>query len=1044
MNISAPFIRRPIASSLIAVALLAIGIICFLKLPVAPVPDVNQVTYQISANLPGASPETMASNVATPLERQFSKIPSVSQMTSSSSLGSTSVTLQFELGKNEDTAAQEVQSAISAAAGQLPTNLPSPPTMRKVNPTDNPVIVIVMTSDTLPMNIVSDYADNIVLQRLSRIEGAGQVLIGSGGYKPAIRIRIDPRKVAAMGLQLDQIRAQLAQATANAPKGQLIGNEKNVAIYANDQVLDAGTWNEIIVAYKNGAPVRVKDLGEAILSVENTQNAAGQQSGSNGAYAGLKTGPGAQVIVWRGPGANVIQLVEKVKAAMPELRAAVPQGIDMTVVADRTVSIRAAVADVEITLLITICLVVGVIFLFLRNVAATLIASAVIPACLFATAIVMLPAGFSLDNLTLMALTIAVGFVVDDAIVMVEAIWRRIEHGEPPMQAAMNGSKEIGMTIMTISISLIAVFTPLMFMGGVVGMMMRAFALVLSAAVVVSVILSLTLTPMLCSRFLKIPKPSKNRFMVGLERGFHRLEESYARGLDVVLRHKPLTLVIFFCTLLLTVALYATSKTGFFPQQDTGQISGSLQTAQGSAFEYGNAKALQAMQIIADDPDVDEVHYFAPQGSFNIGMSLRSREDGRRASAAQIVDRLRSRLAQVVGASIVLQAVQDISTGGRQARAAYQYTLSDSDLDELNEWAPKLVAALQKVPQLKDVNSDQQSTAPSVTMIIDRDAAGRFGISPTDIDAALYSQLGQRQIGQYFTQVNAYRIIMEAPPELQASPELFNQIHLISPRTGKPVPLSAMVKIDTSRTRSLSIAHQSMFPATTISFNISPGTPLGEATAAVERARAELGAPPSLQGSFQGTAQAFQDSLKDEPILILAALLSVYVILGVLYESYIHPLTILSTLPSAGLGALLALRLAGHDLDVIGIIAIILLIGIVKKNGIMIVDVALHLEREKGLDTEEAVRQASHQRLRPILMTTACTFLGGLPMILMQGTGSEFRHPLGWAIVGGLFVSQVLTLFTTPVIYIYLDRVRRRWSKGELTPAELIHQKAAE
>jgi HAE1 family hydrophobic/amphiphilic exporter-1 len=1037
MNISAPFIRRPIASSLIAVALLAIGIICFLRLPVAPVPDVNQVTYQISAQLPGASPETMASNVATPLERQFSKIPSVSQMTSSSSNGSTSVTLQFELGKNEDTAAQEVQSAISAAAGQLPTNLPSPPTMRKVNPTDNPVIVIVMTSDTLPMNIVSDYADNIVLQRLSRIEGAGQVLIGSGGYKPAIRIRIDPRKVAAMGLQLDQIRAELARATANAPKGQLIGDEKNVAIYANDQVLDAGTWNEIIVAYKNGAPVRVKDLGEAILSVENTQNAAGQQSGANGAYAGLKTGQGAQVIVWRGPGANVIQLVERVKAAMPEIRAAVPQGIDMTVVADRTVSIRAAVKDVEITLMITIVLVVGVIFLFLRNVAATLIASAVIPACLFATAIIMLPAGFSLDNLTLMALTIAVGFVVDDAIVMVEAIWRRIEHGEPPMQAAMNGSKEIGMTILTISLSLIAVFTPLMFMGGVVGMMMRAFALVLSAAVVVSVILSLTLTPMLCSRFLRIPKPSTNPFIVGLERGFHRLEESYSRGLDVVLRHKPLTLVIFFCTLALTVALYATSKTGFFPQQDTGQISGTLQTAQGSSFEYGNAKALQAMQIIADDPDVDEVHYFAPQGSFNIGMSLRSREHGRRASAAQIVDRLRPKLAQVVGASIVLQAVQDISTGGRQARAAYQYTLSDSDLDELNEWAPKLVAALQKVPELKDVNSDQQSTAPSATMIIDRDAAGRFGISPTDIDNALYSQLGQRQIGQYFTQVNAYRIIMEAPPELQGSPELFNQIHIVSPRTGKPVPLSAMVKIDTSRTRSLSIAHQSMFPATTISFNISPGTPLGEATAAVERAREELGAPPSLQGSFQGTAQAFQDSLKDEPILILAALLSVYVILGVLYESYIHPLTILSTLPSAGLGALLALRLAGHDLDVIGIIAIILLIGIVKKNGIMIVDVALHLERDKGMGTEEAVREASHQRLRPILMTTACAFLGGLPMILMQGTGSEFRQPLGWAIVGGLLVSQVLTLFTTPVIYIYLDRFRRRFSKAELQPGEL-------
>ena len=1043
MNISEPFIRRPIATSLIATALLVLGIIAYVRLPVAALPQVDAPTIQINAGLPGASPETMASNVATPLERQLSQIAGITQMTSNSSLGSTNITLQFDLDRNIDAAAQDVQAAINAASGQLPNNLPSAPFMRKVNPADSSVVVIAMTSDTIPLNIVSDYADNIVGQQIARMKGVGQVNYG-GARKPGIRVRIDPRKAAALGLQLDQIRATLASATVNAPKGQLIGSQQTLTVYTDDQALDAKTWNDVIVGYRNGAPIRVSDLGGAILSVENTQAGAWSEVGKNAHFETLKSGPAIHVLVQKQPGANVIETVEAIKAALPQIRAAVPQGINLDVIADRTLTIRASVREVKLTLMITIVLVVAVIFLFLRNVMATAIPSAVIPVSLLATAAVMLPAHFTLDNLSLMALTIAVGFVVDDAIVMVEAIWRRIEHGEKPFAAALAGSREIGFTILTISISLIAVFTPVMFMGGVIGILMREFALTLSAAVLVSVVLSLTLTPMLCARFLKAPKPPTSRVMKGLEAGFHRLETSYARGLDVVLRYKFTTLMVFVFTIVLTGMLYVTSQTGFFPQQDTGFLQGTVVAPQGSPFVYTNQKAIEAMRIIGADPDIAEAHYNAGgSAQATMNMALRSRDDGRTASATDIINRLRPKLAEIVGAQVILQAMQDITVGGRSARAQYQYTLSDGDLDELNEWAPRLVDDLQKVPELKDVSSDQQSQAPSANLTIDRDAAGRFGISPADIDAAIYNQVGQRQVAQYFTQLNAYRVIMEAPPDLQIGPELFNSVHLISPRTGKAVPLSSLVKVDTLKTRSLSISHQGQFPALTISFNLAPGVSLGTATAAVEKARQSLGMPSTMQGSFQGNAAAFQESLKDQPMLILAALLCVYVILGVLYESYIHPLTILSTLPSAGLGALLALRLAGHDLDVIGIIAIILLIGIVKKNGIMIVDVALTLEREHGVEPEEAVRRASHQRLRPILMTTACAFLGGLPMILGHGTGSEFRQPLGWAIVGGLAVSQAMTLFTTPVIYLYLDRIRRRFEQGEETPPPAVSSNAA-
>jgi HAE1 family hydrophobic/amphiphilic exporter-1 len=1031
VSISSPFIKRPVATSLIALAFLVVGMVCYFQLPVSALPQVDFPTIQVGAGLPGASPETMASNVATPLERQLALIPGVTQMTSSSSLGGANIVLQFELNRDIDGAAQDVQAAVQAAAGQLPNNLPAPPNIRKVNPADQPIMVFSLRSETLPISTVSDYADNFVAQQISRIDGVGQVNI-FGQRKPAVRIRLDPRKVASLGLQLDAIRTAITANTVNAPKGALAGTDRNMTIYANDQAPDIESWQNLIVAYKNGAPVRIRDVGEAIQDVENTFSGGEGYPGKANTDPDIKAGKQILVAVTKQPGANVLRTVEAIKKALPSIKGNIPNSIEMVLEQDKTQTIKASVKDVQITLLITIALVVAVIFLFLRNVRATLIPSAVIPLSLLATAAVMLPAGFSLDNLSLMAMTIAVGFVVDDAIVMVEAIWRRIEHGEKPFQAALNGASEISFTILSIAISLIAVFTPIMFMGGVVGRLMREFALTLSAAVVLSVTLSLTFTPMLCGKFLKAPEPSKNPLMKGLERGFHNLERSYARGLDVVMRHKLLTMAVFAATAILSVVLYATASTGFFPQQDTGFIQGTMISPQDTAYPKAYAKAREVIQIIAEDPDLTEVHFNIGGNLSQVGvnMTLRPMDEGRKVSADQIIARLRPKLARVIGVQVILQAQQDINIGGRGSRAGYQYTLSDGDLDELNTWAPRLLQALEKIPEIKDVNSDQQSNASSATLTIDRDAAGRFGISPADIDAAIYSQVGQRQVAQYYTQLNAYRVVLEGPPELQGSPDLFNSIFLNSPRTGRPVPLSMLIKVDMSQTRSVSINHQSQLPAATLSFNLAPGVSLGDATKLIEKAKADLGAPESLTGSFQGTAAAFQQSLSTMPVLILAALLSVYIILGVLYESYIHPLTILSTLPSAGVGALLALKLAGQDLNVIGIIAIILLIGIVKKNGIMIVDVALKLEREEGMGPEEAVVAASHQRLRPILMTTACAFLGGVPMIIGQGTGSEFRHPLGWAIVGGLLVSQALTLFSTPVVYVYLDRFSTYLNRG--------------
>ncbi len=1031
MSVSEPFIRRPVATWLLAGALLLVGIVAFQRLPVAALPQVDFPTLQVSAGLPGASPETMASNVATPLERQLSLIAGVQQMTSTSSLGQTTVLLQFDLSRDVDGAAQDVQAAINAAGGQLPSNLPAPPTIRKVNPADAPIMVLVLTSETLPVSAISDYADSLLAQQLSRIEGVGQVGVG-GAQKPAVRIQIDPRKAAALGLQLDAVRAQIAANTVNLPKGTLSGPNQSMTVYANDQVLDADLWNHMIVGYHNGAPVRVADLGRAIADVENNQSGAWTFPGKAGHDPTLHAGPAINLIVFKQPGANVIQTVDRIKALLPVLQQSMPPAITVHVVADRTQTIRASVKDVEISLLITVALVVMVIFVFLRNGRATLIPSAVLPLSLLTAAAVVLPLGFSLDNLSLMALSIAAGFVVDDAIVMLDVIWRRIEHGQRPLQAALGGAREVSFTILSISISLIAVFTPVMFMGGVVGRFMREFAITLSAAVMMSLLFSLTLTPMLCGQFLRAPQPATGRFMLALERGFLAIETGYARMLDRVMRHMRLTLAVFLGTVALTVLLYTQVPTGFFPQQDTAFLNGVMVASQDASFAKTREKVQQVGRIIAQDPDIEEGHFNIGSSSVNqsnFNIALRSRDSGRRSTTDEIIARLRPQLAQVVGAQTVLQSSQDINIGARQAKAQYQYTLSDANLDELNTWAPRMLDAMQQMPQLQDVSTDQQSQAAAVNLTIDRDAAGRFGISPSDIDAAIYDQIGQHQVAQYFTQLNSYHVIVEGPPDLQATPDLFNSVYLLSPITQKRVPLSFFVHINPGAAASLSIGHQGQLPAVTLSFNLSPGVALGQVTTAIEQLRARLGAPAALTGAFQGTAQAFQQSLADEPVLILAALLSVYVVLGVLYESYIHPLTILSTLPSAGLGALIALVIAGQDLNVIGIIALILLIGIVKKNGIMIVDVALKLEREHALTPEMAVVQASHQRLRPILMTTACAFLGGMPMVFSVGTGSEFRQPLGIAIVGGLIVSQALTLFTTPVIYVYLDRLRRRFEK---------------
>ena len=998
--------------------ILLVGLVAFPLLPVAPLPQVDFPTIQVTAQLPGADPETMASAVAQPLEYQFAAIPGVSQLTSTSVLGTTQIVVQFDLNRNIDAAAQDIQSAVDAAGGQLPKNLPSPPQIKKVNPADSPILILSVHSDVLPLTVVDDFSENILAQQISRIPGVAYVQIG-GQQKPAVRVQVDPARIAALGIQLEDIANVISTATVDAPKGSINGVAHSFAIYDNDQLLKAAPWNDVIVAYKNGAPVRIRDIGIAVDGPENVLMLA-RQNGH----------PGLMLQIFKEAGANVIETVKKVNELLPHAMESVPVGIKLDTVINRTTTITASVKDVEFTLLLTIALVVMVIFVFLRNLWATIIPGITVPLALLGTSALMYAVGYTLDNLSLMALTIAVGFVVDDAIVMLENIYRHIEAGMTPFEAAIKGSKEIGFTIMSISISLVAVFIPLLLMSGIIGRLFREFAITVTMTIAVSAFVSLTLSPMMCSLFLKSEKKARHGhlYMV-FERGFEKLVAGYTRGLDWVLQHQRLTLIVFLITVATSVVLYVFEPKGFFPQQDTGVLAGLTDTSQDVSFGASIDLQKRIMDVVGKDPDVagwaTAVGGSRPVNTGFAIVSLKPRDE-RKASADQIIDRLRPKVAQVSGGTLFLQAQQDLNLGGRTARTQYQYTLQDADLNELNEWAPKVLATLKKLPRLRDVATDQQSTGSRLSLTIDRDQAARFGIQPSLIDATLYDAFGQRQAAQFFTQLNSYHVILEITPKLQEDPNTLNKLYVKSPLTGQQVPLSALVKYDTHHTSALSINHQGQFPAVTLSFNLGPSVALGDAVDDIEKATAAIRLPGTITTSFQGSAQAFQDSLKSEPYLIGAALVVVYIILGMLYESYIHPLTILSTLPSAGVGALLMLMAFGFDLSIIALIGIILLIGIVKKNGIMMVDFAIQAERDQHLSPEASIRQACLLRFRPIMMTTMAALFSALPLALGHGTGSELRQPLGYTMVGGLILSQALTLFTTPVVYLYLDRLSLR------------------
>jgi hydrophobic/amphiphilic exporter-1 (mainly G- bacteria), HAE1 family len=1028
MSISEPFVRRPIATSLLMGGILLVGLVVYPLLPVAPLPQVDFPTIQVNAQLPGASPETMAATVAAPLEYQFAQISGLSQMTSTNLLSTSLITLQFDLNRNIDAAAQDVQTGIVAAGGQLPKNLPTPPTYRKVNPADSPILVLSVQSDVLPVTTVDDYAENILAQQISQIPGVAQVTIG-GQQKPAVRVQIDPTKLAALGLQMEDVAGVISTATVDAPKGLINGPKRSMTIYDNDQLLKAAPWNDVVVAYKNGAPVRIRDIGVAVDGPENTLLTAWQNGRS-----------GILLQVFKQPGANVIDAEQRVQVLLPHALASVPPSIRVDTVANRTTTIKAAVRDVEFTLVLTIALVVMVIFLFLRNAWATIIPGVTVPLALLGTAAMMYVLNYSLDNLSLMALTIAVGFVVDDAIVMLENIYRHIEAGLSPLEATLKGAGEIGFTILSISISLIAVFIPLLLMGGIIGRLFREFAITMTMTIVISAFVALTLSPTMCALFLRDEKHAKHgqAYMV-IERAFNRLLAGYTRGLDFCLDHKRATLAVFLITVAATVFLYIEIPKGFFPQQDTGIISGLSDAPQDISFAEMVRRQHALLDVVAKDPDIESygtsVGGSRPvnNGAAVIGLKPR---DQRSASADQIINRLRPQLAQVPGATLFMQAAQDLNVGGRTSRTQYQYTVQDSDINELNEWAPELLAALQKLPMLRDVASDQQTSSGMLSLNIDRDQAARFGIQPAAIDQALYDAFGQRQAAQFFTRANSYHVVLEITPSLQTDPASLNKLYLKSALTGQMVPLAAMSKYDTQHVTYLSINHQGQSPAVTLSFNLAPGAALGDAVDAITRVSAAMRLPATITGNFQGTAQAFQSSLKSQPYLILAALMAVYIILGMLYESYIHPLTILSTLPSAGVGALLVLLIFHIDLSVMALIGIILLIGIVKKNGIMMVDFAIQAEREQHLSSHDAIRQACLLRFRPIMMTTMAALLGALPLALGHGTGSELRRPLGLTMVGGLILSQALTLFTTPVVYLYLDEwsLRRKRSRRQKHP----------
>ncbi len=1022
MSPSRLFILRPVATSLLMIGILLVGMVAYRDLPVSALPEVDYPTIQVMTFYPGADPNVMASSVTAPLERQFGQVPGLSQMTSTSSFGSSLITLQFNLDENIDVEEQQVQAAINAATTYLPQNLPNPPIYSKVNPADAPILTLALTSQTLPLAKVEDLADTALAQKISQLSGVGLVSI-SGGQKPAVRIQANPTALASYGLSLEDLRAALAQQNVDAAKGVLDGPRQAFTIGDNDQLLTSDQYRGLVIAYKNGAPVHLSDVATVIDGAENTMQAAW-----------MNTTPAVIVNIQRQPGANIISVADSVKKLLPQLQASLPSAVRVQILTDRTQTIRASVKDVQFELMLTIALVVMVIFLFLRNLSATVIPSIAVPLSIVGTFGVMYLLGYSLNNLTLMALTISTGFVVDDAIVMIENIDRFLEQGDSPLDAALKGSGQIGFTIVSLTVSLIAVLIPLLFMGDIVGRLFREFAITLAVTILVSAAVSLTLTPMMCAKLLRHQDPAKhNRFYRASEAFYERVIAFYGRTLKWVLKHQTATLFVTAGTLVMTLLLYVYVPKGFFPVQDTGIIMGVSQAPDNISFTAMQQRQQQLAAVILKNPNVDSLSSFigvdgtnTTPNSGRIQINLKSRED-RSESATQIIRDLEPQLAQVQGITLYMQPVQDLTVEDRVSRTQYQYSMEDADANELAQWAPQLMAKLQQSPQLLDVASDAQDNGLQADLVIDRDTASRLGILPADIDNTLYDAFGQRQISTIFTQENQYHVVLEVGPQFQRNPDSLKSIYVRS-SNGTQVPLSAFSHVETDNT-ALAINHQGQFPVVTLSFNLAPGVSLGEATQAIETAEQDIHLPASIHTSFQGTAAAFQNSLSSEPWLIVAAIITVYIVLGVLYESYIHPITILSTLPSAGVGAILALLLTGHDLDVVGLIGIILLIGIVKKNAIMMIDFALEAEREEKKPPEEAIFQACLLRFRPIMMTTMAALLGGLPLALGTGTGSELRRPLGITIVGGLLLSQLLTLYTTPVVYLWFDRLAQRFAK---------------
>ena len=1019
MNPSRLFILRPVATTLLMAAIILAGAVAYHQLPVAALPQVDYPTIQVLTFFPGASPDVMASSITAPLERQFGQMPGLKQMTSNSSGGSSVIVLQFSLQLSLDVAEQEVQAAINQAATFLPQDLPNPPVYSKVNPADAPILTLALTSDTLPLPKVEDLADTRLAQKISQLPGVGLVSI-SGGQRPAVRIQANPTALAAYGLTLEDLRLAIAAANTNQAKGGFDGARQSSVIGANDQLLTAKEYRPLIIAYVNGAPVKLSDVAGAVDDAENVKQAAW-----------MNDTPAVIVNIQRQPGSNVIEVVNRVKQLLPQLQKTLPAAVHVTVLTDRTITIRGSVEDVQFELMLAVALVVLVIFLFLRNFRATLIPSIAVPVSLVGTFGVMYLMGFSLNNLSLMALTIATGFVVDDAIVMIENVSRYLEQGDPPLTAALKGSEQIAFTILSLTVSLIAVLIPVLFMGEVVGRLFREFAVTLGVTILISAVVSLTLTPMMCARLLKhTPEDQQSRLFQASQRAYDRIIEFYATTLRWVLKHQTGTLVVAVATLILTVLLYIVVPKGFFPVQDTGIILGISEAPQYVSFAAMAERQQALARVILKDPAVASLSTFigvdGTNTSLNSGRVLINLKPlgERRLSASDVIRRLQPRLAKLEGITLYMQPVQDLTVADRISRTQYQYSLEDPNITELNTWAPRLVAALKERPELQEVSSDQQDQGLQVYLTIDRNTASRLGITPQLIDDTLYDAFGQRQVSTIFTQLNQYRVVLEVKPDFQQNPGKLDAIYIRSAGGGK-VPLSAITQMKET-TGPLVISHQGQFPATTLSFNLAPGVSLGEAVQLMQDTTQKLGMPASIGGSFQGTAQAFQASLTHMPLLILAALITVYLVLGVLYESYIHPITIISTLPSAGVGAILALLLTRTEFSVIALIGIILLIGIVKKNGIMMVDFALDAERREGKPPEEAIYQACLLRFRPIMMTTMAALLGALPLAIGTGLGSELRHPLGITIVGGLIFSQVLTLYTTPVIYLWFDRLSHR------------------